>query len=91
MSGTRDDVVRDDADDTEVIRVRQVYIDVSGELLRQVLHMPEGTEFVYAAMCEGDRLRLRVEHPDLPLTDVVRLVTPTVHRQPEVLTWTWNL
>lgn len=71
-------------------------VEVSGELLRSVLHMPEGTRLVDAGFSfTSETVTLVVEHPDLPPmpehTPTTPLLSPSIQHHPERYEWKWNL
>lgn len=65
-------------------------IRISGEVLRQALHMPDGTSLVGASMDTfRDELLLRVEHPDIP--GRLDELNPTITLHVERHEWDWGV
>lgn len=68
---------------------------MSPELIINSLHMPEGTEIIYAETVNqfGD-IEFIVSHDDLREVELAEgekppLLTPLVTRKPETITWHW--
>jgi hypothetical protein len=62
---------------------------VTPELLRELFHLPRGTEVVYAEMDHHD-IAVTIEHPDLRDVDLVEgerppLIRPVFHREAEIV------
>jgi len=62
---------------------------VTPELLRQLFHLPLGTDIVWAGM-DHQHIELTVTHPDLHDVEVVEaehppLIRPTFHREADVV------
>ncbi len=68
-------------------------VDISPELIRQALHMPDDTAIIGAAMFHSC-VRLVVCAPGLPGAfgeEPPPVVEPTVTRKPEEFVWDWRL
>lgn len=77
-----------------VRKVRAVRFKVSGEMLRDVLHMPATARFLRAAAStrDDDTVEFVVEDPDIPESDTVWDTVPTVtHIRDGAFVWDWNV
>jgi hypothetical protein len=72
---------------------RQVQFVMSGELVRRILGMPDGTMILAAeANWVEDSMRLTVAHLDLPVVDTPTICTPFVTKHDDgSLSWNWGL
>lgn len=78
--------------------VKAVRFTVSGELLRQVMHMPETSRFVGASVPVGwsgyDDVEFVVSDDDIPEAVEPHETDPTCTRitaVPERIVWDWNV
>jgi len=72
--------------------VRAASFKVSGELLRQALHMPETAEFVQASVGEFGHVDFVVTDPSLPEATVPHRTEPMVTRlEGDETRWDWGL
>lgn len=71
---------------------RSARFQVSGDLLREVLHLPPLTRFIAASVDPANRWDLVtfvVEDPELPDADEPHDTNPTITRVEHV--WDWNI
>lgn len=73
--------------------VPQARILITPDFLRELLHLPIGTELRGSGAYHYDQIELFLSHPDLPdvpLGDRPPLITPTFRRQEAVVFVDWG-
>jgi hypothetical protein len=73
--------------------MKAALVEVSGEFLRELLHMPEGARIIGVGAVDESRetVTLIVEHDDLPDAELPHEANPTVTHTREAFTWHWNI
>lgn len=74
--------------------MRRAKFEVSEELLREALHMPETSTIINVRMehlDHGSWIVIIADDPDLPEAAHPHECGPTVTRRGETLTWDWNV
>jgi len=66
------------------------WVEISEELLRQVLHAPNDCKIVGADFKYAHIVRLLFSSPELPDVEDIPTVLPTVTRKPEEYIWQWQ-